>query len=509
MTPSRGRRALTWLGACAGAALVIAGASPTAAQAAAAPAPRLYFPNLILPGDSTGKAQSVQLANHGDADLVLQDTVVSIDTSGLAGVASVAPNPYPYDAGTTCTTAATSITCSMGDLIFKAGNGGMGLFDLTFTPVRSAQPDQKGDVTITLTARDQAPLVKTSAVTIAESVNLSSGPGATVQTTPGGRLTLPATVRNSGTATVHRAVFDVSLPWDAFTYTKRYSNCGYADQRAVCHFTDDLLPGGEYTLSEPMGLATRSNTPAPRSFGAYLHWETETDAQDWLNEQFPPGTLTPGTEGELHLVAKPTATGTPGTGAQAQASTQTQTDTDSSDNLSFATIDVTGTNRPDVAATGTSVTGAVGTTVNVTVGITNLGPARLGLTEGAAAEVRVTVPKGTTVVSVPAHCWPSNGQDNPLGAAEYLCYTPLPVIDVSGTYTWTLGLRIDSPGETSATFTVETGVDEANKSNNTAKIIINPAAQARAGDASNARPTGSVPGPTAPPLRATIPSRLR
>jgi hypothetical protein len=47
-----------------------------------------------------------------------------------------------------------------------------------------------------------------------------------------------------------------------------------------------------------------------------------------------------------------------------------------------------------------NVTGAVGQTVTAKIGITNLGPARMGLMDGAAAQVRVTVPKGTTVVSV-------------------------------------------------------------------------------------------------------------
>jgi hypothetical protein len=486
---------LTWLGACAGSALIIAGTSPTAAHAAAT-SPQLYFPNLVLPIDSTGNGQGLQLTNLGDA-IFLHDAVVSIDTTKLAGVASATATEIP--GRPKCTTAAGSITCPIGELAVSANNGGQGLFDLAFTPATGAQLDQKGEVTFTLTARDRDPLVKTSTVTIAEGVNLTAGPDLALQSKPGGQVAMPATVRNSGTTTVHETVFDTSLPYDAFTFTKRYSNCGYAGSWVVCRFHDDLLPGKEYTLSEPMVLGTRPDTPAPQTLAAYLHWETAADADTWLQDTFPGGTLTPGSAGDLHLVAKP---------ATLSAQAATQTDPANGDNFAFARISVTGDNRGDLAAVGTTVKGAAGTTVTARIGIQNLGPARIGLSDGAAAEVRVTVPKGTTVVSIPQDCWPSNGQADPTGAAEYLCYTNTATIDVGGTYTWDLGLRIDSSGETTGTFTAQAIGNEANPSNNTARIVVNSAAEARAGGSSRMRSPGPTSAPTAPP-RATSPSRSR
>jgi hypothetical protein len=443
--------------------------SPTIAHAAPAPSPQLYFPNLLLAADSPAKGQSVQIINSGGG-VALTDAVVSIDTTKLAGVASA--TVVTYDGRPNCTSAATSITCPLGAVTVNADEAGQVLVNLDFTPVTGARPEQKGEVTFTLSGRGRAPVVKTSTVTIAEGVNLTAGPNITEASKPGGQVTIPATVRNSGTTIVHETVLDTYLQFDAFAFSKRFSNCEYAGSRAVCHFNDDLAPGQEYSLSEPMPLSVRADTPAPRSFPSYLNWETAAEAGAWLDD-FRAQQPKAGTAGELHLVATP---------PKMSARAQTQTDIDNSDNWSFATVNVTGDNHGDLAAVGTTVKGDIGTTVIAKVGAKNLGPARVGLSDGAAAQVRVVIPKGTTAVSVPEKdCWPwINGQAAPsgtplTGAAEYMCATSTWKLDVNETYTWEFGLRIDSAGETAGTITLDTFDDELNKSNNAAQIIVNPA----------------------------------
>jgi len=307
-----------------------------------------------------------------------------------------------------------------------------------------------------------------------------------VSAAPGGKVALPFPVRNSGRTVAHGAVLSFAKP-EVAEFGAKYRNCQYTDWWVLCTFDSDLAAGKDYAPADPPALTVRADSPAPRSFHGFYQWATPADAEiEWLDE-FRKLHPVRGTGGELRLVEQ-----------APKLRTNAQTDTNELDNAAGYTLGVTGVNVGDDAAVGATVTGAVGSTVPVTVGLKNLGPARIGLFDGVADAVTVTVPKGTTAVTVSDECLPEvNGEpdgDNPgkPGASVYQCYTDRTnVIEVGQTYTWQLGLRIDVGGEAVGTVSVDPR-EHANRDNDTAKLIVNPAGGTGGGTGDGGLPvTGS------------------
>jgi hypothetical protein len=100
---------------------------------------------------------------------------------------------------------------------------------------------------------------------------------------PGGTVTAPLSVRNSGGTVVKGPVLSVFNDY-AFTFANRYSNCEYGpgNAGAVCRFDATVEPGAEYRLSDPLTFTMRPDTEAPSVQAAEYLWDTPADADEWL-----------------------------------------------------------------------------------------------------------------------------------------------------------------------------------------------------------------------------------
>ncbi|MEU7920105.1 hypothetical protein ACGFIP_19745 [Micromonospora zamorensis] len=100
----------------------------------------------------------------------------------------------------------------------------------------------------------------------------------------------------------------------------------------------------------------------------------------------------------------------------------------------------------DIVAQGAAVTGAVGDTVPVTVGIRNVGP---GVPDGTNSGDTVgafyfTPPTGVTVLAHPSDCWPFGGDEGTADApATWYCNGRVAVFLAGTSHTVTFDLRIE------------------------------------------------------------------
>ncbi|GAA4594765.1 hypothetical protein BJY16_001428 [Actinoplanes octamycinicus] len=275
-------------------------------------------------------------------------------------------------------------------------------------------------------------------------------------------------VTNTG-ATALRGV-GVTLYTDrGFEPTEQFSNCYYNSQGTPtsCTFDESLEPGKSYRVVLPYQV--RADTYAPGRLSGQFAWQTGGG----------PGAGTAGTGGVLPLHEGDRA------GESESGSLQT------------VDVAVTGTNGVDLVAIGDAVSGAAGDQVQATVGVRNDGPASLDASGGGSslADVEVTLPAGTSVVSAPG-CRRGD-------AAHYSCSAPLR-FPAGTTSTWTFTLEIDKVVP-DAQGTVEVNppcqcvrVADRNDANDTALLVANPAT----GDTDQTKPvianTGLLDGQLAP-----------
>ncbi|MEV4758882.1 hypothetical protein AB0J86_27820 [Micromonospora sp. NPDC049559] len=466
MNRERLLRAAAWLGAC-GIGLLGANAVPPVSAAALPTGTQLEFDHTALLPESSGKVQSVYLYNY-DNDFTLDDVKVTIETAGLAGVAT-AKLEFDFDP---CEQAGTTITCTFDSLASE--NLFAGITHLRIRPEAGAKVGAEGEVSVKLTSRDRAPMVKTSKVTVSEAVALEVGPIITKKAKPGDTFTNPISVRNDGDNAITGV--DLFFFYEAmFTVPKRYDNCEYGSFAAYCHFDATLDPHQEYVLSEDLPLRLRPEVPAPGVAGATFDWSTPVDGRDHLDMVRATNPVR-GTQGTLRLVRKPVA-----------RASGPQTDTSYGSNSQSVILTVEGTNRSDVSAVAGRVSAAVGATVTARIGVKNLGPAYAsGLTKPAAV-VAFAPPPHTTVTSVPAGCAKAG-----LG---YTCETAVHPLAVNGAVTWDFGLRVDAAGELVGSVLVKPSNPDARSDNDVAKLVVNPAGGAGGGEEEPTLPITGVSGP--------------
>ena len=469
MRPLRLRGFGAWLGASAASLLAFA-AVPVAAGAAPA-APELTFEHMALVPGGPAKLQSVHYWNNSKP-FTLHDVKATIDTSKLAGVATAKlefGGNQPE-----CVAAGPVFTCTFD--VLQAPDGFAGITTLSYRAADGAAVGAEGVVALQITSRELGTVTKTTMVTVAEGVALAVDSDTTILERtgkPGATVTVPLGVHNAG----DKAITGVDLffyidPW--YGMAKRYSNCEYGTSAAYCHFDTQLKAGASYALSEEMGVRLRPDIAAPEVVGQTYNWLTPADNRDnvdLVRAQDPKR----GTDGELSLVAKPSA-----------KLAGPQTDTTGGVDWQTTIINVEGVQTADLAAVGAEVSGSVGSTVQATVGVKNLGPAFVFGYPDPAAKVTVTAPEGTTVISAPADCEKSG--------ADYICTTPETVrpFDVDKSVTWPFKLRIDAAGELTGTVSVKSSQPDSVASNDTAKLVVNP--PGGAGDGSGgAGGGGSLP----------------
>ncbi len=340
---------------------------------------------------------------------------------------------------------------------------------------------ETGTVTMTFTADGVAPVTRTVDVTVAEGVDLAAGNNHEVSVRVGDTFEGPLEVHNNSDAVVHGAAV-VFEDTDAFAPREHYSNCYYADDRlTACAFDTDLAAGADYRVDVPYRL--RPDTYAPGAVVAEFEWLPGDDFAGLLkfaedNGFEGPGKLGNGRTLRLEQAVSPKAL--------------KQTDTNPENNWQQLLVNTLGKNGVDLAAVGASVSGVAGETVTVPVGVHNNGPATLNRRDngGPAAVVIVTIPTGAKVVTVPTGCHSSAG-DGSLhtgkGGIQYACSTTT-LLPAGATVLWKFGLRItkavpDAEGwvEVNPACACDRFDRDTDKSNNTARVVLNPSGGGQGG----------------------------
>lgn len=454
------RRWLAGLGVAG--AFVAASASP--AVAAEAPFKIATHDLLVAPGHTD---YGYLYAQPTDTESVLNfgRTSVDVDLSAVAAFATVEPAW-----GWACDVSATKLHCET-----DVEEGQSPWFDYSVTAKDDAKPAQKGSLAISITAGGKTAKA-TADITIAEGVDLVSDPTTEGSGAPGGTAGLPAVVRNAGETAVDGAVLVIQAEYLA-AYGGDFSNCTSDEwgMASFCTFDTKIEPGKAYKIAGnvPLKVAPEARTNA--KFPVLLSWWTTDDwdvaFKDWFVD------VKPGKGGKLRLVEQ-----------SMQSARAPQTDLDRMNDTTLGTVRVTGDSHADLATKGATARGKKGDVVTVEPSFTNLGPAVLEYLGQATPgiqfkdlPVRVSVPADTTVVEAPSNCvpftpeeeWdPWNASWGKPGAKEYACQVLESWKDDEASYSF--GLRIDKVVPNAVGSITTALIGDPNKSNNTAKIVINP-----------------------------------
>ncbi|MFE7424143.1 MULTISPECIES: hypothetical protein [unclassified Streptomyces] len=401
---------------------------------------------LPLGGGSDGEPQSRSLnigLSHDNDNFAVTDGRLTVDISGIAGVAEVT---WPDN----CTPSGTTAVCGVPEVPIIGDAYGPQVH-LTVRAAEGAAAGAHGRITYAAVATGgptgslEAPLDSfETTLTVAGGPDLSLGNVAPVKgAQPGSTHTVPFTLTNKGDdrSEGFTARLVASYGLDLVT---RYPECTYRTiggddyapmTEATCTFDEVLEPGESFALPEPMRVAL-----APHAYDERLDISVE-----------------------------------PGNGA---------TDLAEEDNYTIASLGAV--NTADFEARGARVAGVAGETVTAELGFRNNGPAWLGnLGSGdPVALVDFTVPEGVTVTSAPEECiartLDGNGSlPGRTGAPRYVCDLPYWTLPDT-THAFPFKLRIDrvvpdatgqvvlrpSFGSTPFPFDPDAG-------NNTARLVVN------------------------------------
>lgn len=298
---------------------------------------------------------------------------------------------------------------------------------------------------------------------------------------PGDAAEVSFAVKNAGDAPATRVALYLSGS-QGLAYATKYSNCVYEDApaqdegpaqaNAVCDIEQTLEPGVVYEPAEPIGLDVLD-----RALYERLRVNILPDV-----DTFPDGTQHGGgADPELKLVAR-TAPEAPGTGHGGELG-----------------VDITARNTADFALTGSKVKGGAGRTVDAEVTFANKGPAWASNdVYGPIGVFDVGIPEGTTVTKVPEFCEPAEA------SATYRCTTPYSYADEDSERPYVFGLRIDKvvPNATGEVAFVKgdhrwgTLPFDKNRTNNTAKIVVNAQTDGSSAGGTSGGATGGATGGT-------------
>ncbi|MFF7363208.1 hypothetical protein [Streptomyces sp. NPDC008125] len=368
-------------------------------------------------GTGGGQARSRVLGiglYHDNQNFAVTDGRLTVDVSGLAGVAEVT---WPGN----CAPAGTSAVCDI-PAVPVLGKDYQAQVLLTVRAADGAGVGAQGTIAYGATASGgpdgalAAPQESFStALTVGSGPDLALDPVADIEgAQPGAELTVPFRITNNGnesadgfSVTLHTSYGLTDLtPYDTCAYTTSGGGEYAPSGHAVCSFDQVLAPGDSFELPGPLTVRL-----APRALNERLDIDVE-----------------------------------PGGGAQDIYSTN-----------DYAALQIGAENDADFSVTGDAVSGAAGETVTADLTFENHGPAWFGTLGSGdpAAKVRLIVPEGTTVTGVPSGCSPRTlaGSYYPsrTGAPRYDCALPSWVRE-DARQTFTLSLRVDTvvPGATGA-----------------------------------------------------------
>ncbi|GAA2439502.1 hypothetical protein GCM10010405_23560 [Streptomyces macrosporus] len=390
-------------------------------------------------GESPPRSLDIGLYHDND-NFTVTDGRVTVDISGLAGVAEVA---WPQN----CAPSGTTAVCDVPE-VPVIGPDYSSQIRLTVRAADGAAAGAQGRITYEATATGGPDGTLTAPrESFDTTLTVGSGPDLAIadippveRAEPGDDRVIPFELTNNGNESAHG--FTVTLmasyglheltEYDACTYT-RSSGDEYAPMtRATCSFDHVLAPGDSFELPKPL---------------------TVEFARHALQER-------------LDISVEP------GGGAE---------DLEHRDN--HVALEMGADSTADFSVTGDAVSGAAGETVTARLTFRNNGPGWVGnLGSGdPVAEVRLIVPQGTTVTGVPSGCLPRtlSGGYYPqrTGAPRYDCRLPYWVLE-NTERSYVFSLRIDTvvPGTTGAV-SIHPGFGEfpfdPDTTDNTAVLAVN------------------------------------
>ncbi|MCQ4213480.1 hypothetical protein [Streptomyces longispororuber] len=375
---------------------------------------------------------------HDNSNVKVTDGRLTVDVSGLAGVADIV---WPAN----CAPEGTVAVCTVDGEIPVTN---VDAVHLGIRAAAGAQQGAQGTVTYKATATTPSGTMKspegfTTTVTVASGPDLAlTEPDPVTGAEPGSTTTVPFTVTNEGNETAHGYTLTMSASY-GLDFATTYPQCAYrhagGDEDApmthvTCAFDDEIAPGASVQLPEPLRVDVNDKA---------------------LNERL-----------DLNVA--------PAGGVS---------DIDDQDN--YVVQSVRAANTADFAVRGADVTAAAGETVTAELRFENKGPAWFGnLGSGdPAAVVEFRVPQGTTVTGAPTDCRPRTltGGYYPdrAGAPRYDCNLPYWVSE-NAERAFAFQLRVDSVVEDATGPVVVRPVFGAfdfdpETTNNTAKVVVNAA----------------------------------
>jgi hypothetical protein len=479
MYRSLGRR-LSFGAAAAAAAIVVA-----APAYAAAPTIDVVLPDVTVAAGAGIQVAPILYANQ---ETTLYNATTTFELSGdLDGVQLTKPDEFDE-----CESVSpTKLTCTMPFEIGVGPDGVIGYFQAGLTAAKTAL-GETGKITTTFTADGIKQVTTTADVNVAEGVDLAAGKGSEISVKVGAGFDAKLQVRNNSDEVVHGTAILFATD-HAFSSPKQFSNCWYGDGSVnACSFDQDLQPGVTYEVTIPYRL--RADTAAPGGASGEFEWLTGDDYQDLIKFLDENGYDGPGDQGKGDKL---------GLTSLAAARGMKQTDTNPDNNWQNLDVNAIGKQGTDFVAVGATAKGAKGDTVTLPVGIRNDGPATVDRSRSgsSAATVVVTIPAKTKVVTVPEDCIKAEDgslQTNPK-ALQYACFSS-PLFPAKTTVLWKFGVKL-TDDVTNAKGLVEANppcqcdrfAKDINKKNDTAMIVINPAAGGSDDEGSGGQGGGSLP----------------
>ncbi|MER6784082.1 hypothetical protein ABT330_05390 [Streptomyces sp. NPDC000658] len=368
-------------------------------------------------GADGGQPQSRTLGiglYHDNENFTVTDGMLTVDVSGLTGVAEVT---WPGN----CTPSGARAVCHV-PVVPTIGADYEDQVPLTLRAADDAQVGAQGRITYEATATGgpdgtlAAPHESfDTTVTVGSGPDLAIAPVGPVEDgRPGDERTIPLRITNNGNESAHGFSVKLSASY-GLTDLTRYDACTYTPTDgsdyapftvATCRFDHVLAPGDVFELPEPLTVRL-----APHALNERLDIDVE-----------------------------------PGGGAQDIASEN-----------NYVALQVGADSAADFSVSGDAVSGAAGQTATAKITFKNNGPAWFGnLGSGdPVAVVRLIVPEGARVTGVPSGCRPHTlaGGYYPqqTGAPRYDCSLPYWVLqDTQRTFAFSVRVDAVVPGATGA-----------------------------------------------------------
>jgi FG-GAP-like repeat/FG-GAP repeat len=436
---------------------------------------------LVLPAATDSAAAPTRTAGaglyHDNADETVTGGVLTVDVSGLAGVATVT---WPDN----CTaTGGATATCDVGDVPTEI----VDQVQLKLRAADGAQAGAHGTITYHGTAGSLTAEDETQDVTVATGPDLTFGDvGPIGHVKPGSRVDVPLRFDNNGNEAADGAILTV-VGSAGLRFAEQYSNCAYTDYpddgdypasyHAVCTFDQPIDAYSGYAPTDPLALGVAADALSER---VDMKIEPKSDAA--LAAARRGLTLTKGDAAPLTL-------------EKVARMRPAASDGEINDEDNYVVFPVDADSSADFSVTGAQVKGKAGDSVTATVGVRNNGPAWVGnLGSGdPVATVDFRVPASTTATGIPDACSPRGLDDEYIeqreGAPRYLCDTKYWLND-GATVSFPFTLHIDKvvPGASgSASFLTRGFLGQPlpfdpNGANNTAYVTVNADAHAAVPD---------------------------